>query len=386
MARLEMVDSGILYINPDPSHYYSFASHPHPLQLSESEFLCTYQDGSGLYGADMNIYLLRSSDGGQTWTHEGPLYDKSGDDRPYSYHDGQLNRLSDGTLTVLAFRADRSDPRRRMFSDTGGLITSETVLFTSGDGGHTWSGPQPIRLSRDLVATPSGGIVELADGRWMAAFDQWHGYDDPGPYEPRMWAFYSSDRGQTWGDEVVMADGKAEKKGYWHGKTIRLQDGHLYTLFWAADMRPLPERDVINLPNHYAYADAAGRRWETPQPTNLPGQTNCPAQLPDGRIAVIYTLREAERPGFMVTLSEDGGRTFDLEHQVRVWDSTGWETIGLSSPDKYPNSHDTVAFGAPTLMVTLKGELYASWWCTLASVTHLRWARLRVLDGKEVLR
>ena len=62
------------------------------------------------------------------------------------------------------------------------------------------------------------------------------------------------------------------------------------------------------------------------------------------------------------------------------WDATGWTHLGVSSPDKYPHSHDTIAFGAPTLMTTLESDLYASWWCTYASLTHNRWARLRVVD------
>ncbi len=115
-----------------------------------------------------------------------------------------------------------------------------------------------------------------------------------------------------------------------------------------------------------------------PQPTNLPGQTNWPAQLPDGTLAAIYTLREGEQPGFLVVFSTDVGQSWDLENQVRLWDATGWTHLGISSPDKYPRSHDTVAFGAPTLMTTLEGDLYASWWCTYASMTHIRWARLGV--------
>jgi hypothetical protein len=82
----------------------------------------------------------------------------------------------------------------------------------------------------------------------------------------------------------------------------------------------------------------------------------------------------------MATLSEDGGRRWDVENQVRLWDATGWTHIGIPIPDRYPHSHDTIAFGAPTLMTTQEGELYASWWCTYASLTHIRWARLRVVD------
>jgi hypothetical protein len=172
-----------------------------------------------------------------------------------------------------------------------------------------------------------------------------------------------------------MAEGQTVGKGFWHGKTIRLADDRLFTLYWAADMTQ-PDKGPVNLPIHYTIADPQGHHWPVPQPTTLPGQTNWPAQLPDGSLAAIYTLREAGAPGFFVTLSTDGGQTWDLENQVRVWDATGWTHIGLSSPDKYPRSHNTIAFGAPTLVTLQNGDLYASWWCTYASLTHIRWARL----------
>lgn len=377
MATLEIIDSGILYINPDPAHYHVFASHAHPLQLSAQEFVATYQRGDGMYAVNGNIALTRSLDGGVTWQHQGFLHDKTGDDRPYSYHDGFLSRVADGSLVVLAFRSDRSQPDKPMFSPSGGLIENEPVLFFSSDGGHTWSQPQPIQLPAGLVATPASTIVELADGRWLATFDQWHAYDDDRPYKPIMLACTSADRGRTWSPMQTMADGAAVGKGFWHGKTLRLNDDQLFTLYWAADMTQ-PDKGPVNLPIHYAITDANASTWPMPQPTILPGQTNWPAQLPDGTLAAIYTKREGEQPGFLVVLSTDQGQSWDLENQVRLWDTTGWTHLGISSPDKYPRSHDTVAFGAPTLMTTLEGELYASWWCTYASITHIRWARLRV--------
>jgi hypothetical protein len=377
MTTLSLVDSGILYINQDPAHHHVFASHAHPLQLSAQEFIATYQRGDGMYAANANIALARSTDGGLTWQHEGFLHDRQGDDRPYSYHDGFLSHLRDGTLVVFAFRADRSNPDQPMFSPSGGLIANEPVFFFSSDGGHTWTPPQPMTLPPRLVATPASPIVELADGRWLATFDQWHAYNEERTYQPIMLACTSADRGRTWSEMTVMADGAAVGKGFWHGKTIPLADGRLYTLYWAADMTQ-PEQGPVNLPIHYAITDPQASQWPMPQPTTLPGQTNWPAQLPDGRLAAIYTAREAERPGFFVALSPDGGQHWDLDNLVRVWDATGWTHIGISAPDKYPRSHDTIAFGAPTLLTTLEGDLYASWWCTYASITHIRWARLRV--------
>ena len=376
MAHLEIVDSGILYITADPSHEHVFASHPHVLPLSASEFLCTYERGHAMLSPERNTALLRSQDGGVTWHEEGFLHDRSGDDRPYSYGDGFISRMSDGTIVVITMRSDRSDPRRKFLSPTGGLIDSDNVIFVSRDDGRTWTRPQPLVLPPGLVLTPANPVIELADGRWLATFDRWCAYDDPDPNKPGMWAFFSADRGKTWGDGLVIAEVTPAGKAFWHGRTVRLNDGRLYTLIMSADISD-PRRGVVRENLHYMLADSAGRHWSAPVPTPVPGQTNNVAELPDGRLGAIYTWRDAAQPGFMVMLSEDGGQTWNLERQVRVWDATGWTHLGVNAPAKWPHSHDTIAFGAPDLVATPDGDLYAAWWCTLASLTHLRWARLR---------
>ena len=286
MAKLEICDSGILYINTNPAYAHVFASHAHPVQLSGREFICTYQRGAGMYAADMKIAVMRSLDGGATWAEAGWLWDGAADARPYSYHDGFLSRLADGRLAVLTFRVDRTQPDRPLFSPSGGLAGVELLLFFSADGGRTWTSPQPFRTSSELrrrgtgVLTPASNLLELADGRWMATFDKWPAFDDPGPYRPRMWAYFSADGGLTWPESTLLADGHAEGKGFWHGKTIRLADDRLYTLFWAAHMTA--DRGPVDLPLHYAYGDATGRHWTQPGPTALAcparptGQPSCP--------------------------------------------------------------------------------------------------------------
>ena len=373
MPNLHIVDSGILFINPDPAHQHFSAFFPNVVQISPQEFICIYQRGDGMYATNSNIAMLRSTDGGATWRDEGYLWDTSKDDRPYSYHATFISRMDDGTLVVCPCRADRSDSDRPFFSEQGGLIANDPLLFTSRDNGHTWSEPAVISLPEGPVATAAQSIIELADGRWLATFDEWPAFDDPGPYKPRMLGFFSDDNGKTWKDRVVMADGAEEGKGFWHGRAIRLSDDRLFSLYWSANMT---DQGPVDLPIHYAYADPDGRGWEPPKPTSIPGQTNNTTELPDGRLAAIYTWRESDEPGFMVVLSQDGGRTWDLKNQVRVWDATGWTHIGLSRPDRYPRSHDTIAFGAPSMITTMNGELFATWWCTYASLTHMRWARI----------
>jgi len=383
MSKLEVIDSDVIYMNPDPAHYHVAAFYPHPLQLSENEFICSYSRGAGLCAADVDIAMARSLDGGVTWAQEGSVYDGSDDDRTFSYIDGTLSMMGDGTVVMIAMRSDRTDPHLPYVSETGGLLENEPVLFFSNDAGRTWTAPLPIRLPQGFVATPTNPVIELEDGRWFASFDRWHGYHEPrptGPYKNRMFGLFSDDRGRTWTDMVVMADGEPDGLDFWHGKTIRLTDDRLFTLYQAADMKN-ERNERIFLPLHVAYADSDGRNWSKPEPTGIPGQTNCPAELPNDDLCAVYSYRESEQPGFMAVLSEDGGRTWDVDNAVRLWDATGNTHIGISRHDTFPRSRETMAYGAPTLMTTLSGILYASWWCTYASITHVRWARIRVVSG-----
>jgi hypothetical protein len=287
-----------------------------------------------------------------------------------------MSQMREGALLIGAFRADRSDPEKPMFNErTGGLRPVEPILLRSQDGGSSWGPPEPVALPSGIVATPAGPIVELADGRWFWPFDQWKAFDDEGPYQPHTLGFFSRDAGRTWGDMVAYADGAADGKGFWHGKPIALAGGRLATMYWAADMIT-----GANLPNHICFGDAGARVWSAPEPTNLPGQTSALVDLGEGRLCAVYTWREAERPGIMAALSADGGHTWDLDGQVRLWDATGRDRLGVLSLDRYPRSHDTIAFGAPVALRASDGDVYASWWCMEAALIHVRWARLRVSD------
>lgn len=368
------MDSGVIYRNPDPGHRHVAAFFPHPLELPNGEFICAYNRGAALYATDLNFFLARSSDRGKTWSENYTIISRTDDNRHYSYHDPFLSQMRDGTLLLAAFRADRSDPEQPMFNEqTGGLLWVEPIILRSSDGGRNWTIPQRVALPDGIVATPATSIIELHDGRWFWTFDEWNDFDDASPYQPRSLGFFSDDQGLTWDSMLAYADGAADGKGFWHGKPIMLEDRRLLTMYWAADMR-----SGANLPNHMCISDESARQWTTPEPTNLPGQTNAVVALGDGMLCSVYTLREAERPGIMAALSVDGGWTWKLDQQVCLWDATGRDRLGVAALDTYPRSHDTIAFGAPAAFRTANGDVYAAWWCMEAGIVHNRWARLRI--------
>jgi hypothetical protein len=126
-------------------------------------------------------------------------------------------------------------------------------------------------------------------------------------------------------------------------------------------------------------SDATGSEWGEPQATGIPGQTSCPVVIADGLMAAIYSHREGtDQPGIKIVLSQDSGKTWELDDPLVVWDAYGKEELGVPRTDSYPSSHDVIAYGAPLLTHLSDNELMASLWCTQGADTHIRCYRLRV--------
>jgi len=377
MPRIEIVSEGPIYRNSNPGYDHVSAFFSHVVQLSDQEFLCSYNRGSAIYATDLTFYAARSIDGGKTWPEQTIIHDSSTDVTPYSYHDPMLALMSDGMLVITAFRIDRSDPDRPIFHDeTVGITELELVLLRSSDRGHSWTRPEPMTIPQDLIVTPSSEVLELKDGRWFMPCDRWHAFDSQEPYQPQVLGLFSSDQGRTWSDPVVIADTNSENKGFWHGQVIRMDDGRLFTMFWTALVDS--DSEIDNQPLHRAIGSADAREWSEPEASDLPGQSNRAVQLAGPRMLDFYTRRDGSQPGLFAVLSGDGGRTWDLDGQVCVWDATGHDKLGVEASDTYPRSHDTIAFGAPRAIRLSNGDVMATFWCTEQSLTHVRCTRLRL--------
>ena len=374
MPTLHVTGAGVLYRNPLPGHQVVHASIPFTLEVTPGQFLCVYRRGTAFYSPDGVLAKVRSMDGGKTWQEEGVVRDPRQDERPYSYSAPTVTKLSDGSLVIVAMRRDHSDPTKLAVNPkTGSFMPVQTLLFRSPDAGRTWSDPEIIGIPDHLILDFSGPVIELNDGRWFLPFDRGKDYDDPGPPRTYMLGLFSSDQGRTWGDQVIMADGRDTDIAYFHGRVIRLLDGRLFTLLWARN-----EKTGTFLTIHRVVSDVHGRNWSAPEATTIPGQTSWAADLGDGRMVAGYTYRDGAKPGIRAALSLDGGKTWDLDRQVQLWDATGRETIGVVAVDQYPQSHDVIAFGKPMATATGDGEVLVSFWCTEFCVTQAQWARLRL--------
>ena len=373
MKRLEVLDDGVIYKNPEPGLKAECAFLPNVVPLDGDEVICVYRIGQAFYSTDGTLNVARSTDGGKTWVPEGRVWDIANDDRPYNYSAPHAFRLRDGTLVLTAFRMDFSDPRPQFNPDTGGHRPSEKIILFSADDGQTWTPPRVMDLPLGSLPDTPSSIIELDDGRWWLGLELWKEWDDTGPLHIRGYSTFSDDRGETWSDAIAMDSASDTERMFSHSRYVKMLDGRVAALQWT--QKPGSAED---LPEHITISNGDASAWSYPVPTNLMAQTCWLTDLGDGVMAAAYTDREGMNPGIDVVLSQDEGRTWDVESQVQVWDAVGQEYLGTDRVPEYPKSHDNIAFGKPNLARTADGTLIASWWCTQAAVTHSRFARLRV--------
>ena len=388
MKRLLVTEEGILYRNPAPGYKAECAYLPNVVPLAEKELLCFYRIGQAFYSADGKLARLRSRDGGGTWAQEGCIWDpanppdsrRAGDKAHYNYSAPHGTQLKDGTLLLVAkrfavsavWRAGGEAGWRIFNADTGGIRPCEAALFRSTDDARTWSPPRVIHLPGGGLADTPSQIIEMNDGRLFLACELWKAWDDTRPLHITGFAVFSDDGGETWGERVDFPSARDTEKMFSHSRYARMLDGRICALQWTQDIGARKNYDL-----HFTISDETGTRWSYPQPTGIPGQTSWVADLGGGALAAAYTRREGMNPGTLVVVSEDEGKTWDLDHQVMVWDAVGQEYLGVEHRPSYPASHDNIAFGKPNLARSADGSLICSWWCTQACVTHIRFARLR---------
>jgi hypothetical protein len=252
------------------------------------------------------------------------------------------------------------------------MLQPQMLVYRSTDGGHTWA-EQPVPVNPKLVGCSLANILELEDGTLMLPFESWKSYDDLGPVNHAAYALFSADGGQHWGEPVMLFDGVAEDVFFFDARLAKLGDNRLFSASWVHGRTS--DRD---LPVHVHWSEDNGRTWSVAYNTGLNGQVSFPVSLGNGRILMLYNRRYKERPGIMAVLSDDEGRTWDVEHQVTVWDAFGQGNVGAARNEGELADMTTFAFGRPEAVRLPDGDIMACFWCTGSCITHIRWCRLRV--------
>lgn len=253
------------------------------------------------------VELMRSRDGGETWSWPQVILDGPIDDRDAGVLETRQGTLLITTFTSLAYqpqleraqtqgnwppeRLARWQAAHRRVDEAGRNKALGVWMTRSTDGGLTWSSRYDCQ-----VDSPHGPI-QLSDGRLLyAGKELWHG-------EKRVGVCESSDDGQSWRWLATIPAREGD-------------DAQAYHELHAVEAAP--GRLIVQIRNHSSRnsgetlqceSEDGGQSWSVPQPIGVWGLPSHLLRLCDGRLLMTYGYRRSPF-GNQARLSVDQGRSW----------------------------------------------------------------------------
>ena len=302
------------------------------------------------------VQLVRSKDGGETWSRPRTVYSSCIDDR-----DAGIIELANGDLALFWFssvcfsgplqyrRHFAKLPYERTIADCGNFCA------ISGDGGLTWSKPFKMRGSAN-----HGGI-QLRDGRLlmvgrrMREYGMMH-WDDPEFKTTRheLTVEESRDNGRTWRQiSKIVPQPPYDITQFHEPHVVECADGRLLVQFRC-------HQDGHHLTECFS-ADG-GLTWS--EMKDLPVRGGYPPhliRLKDGKLLSTYGFRSPEE-GERAMISDDDGKSWDHANEIRLCRACQAD-IGYPSTAQLPDGTLLTVYyqpenkGEPTCIMATKWRI-----------------------------
>lgn len=329
---------------------FAYISHPSIALLDNGEWLAAFNHsrrreprmhppGDPLF----RTLLARSADQGATWEapYFAPGFDWSGTECP------GIAQLRDGTVVLTQFRFGwypLALARKRCAAGEKISICLPDRGWTEDFGDGDWSGSQYTwargyhgfyaHLSDDgghsfectvkIDPTPyrdgysRTGAIELADGRVAYAVTEHHP-----PTSLNTYILFSGTSGRTWDSPVLIA--AVSEPVFGEPDIAEVAPGELFCV-----LRNSGRTGQL----HSCRSRDNGKTWSAPERTPLFGHPGHLLILADDRLLCTYGRRQ-EPFGIRACLSEDGGRTWQLEREIIVRDDLPNADLGYPTTIEY---------------------------------------------------
>ena len=289
---------------------------PTVCRLKSGDILAVFSgDREGHCCPSGKVQMVRSADGGETWSKARTIADIGiVDDR-----DAGIVQLPSGEIIVswftsIVFGTDaglvRRHPDWKRYLDGRDPAAVRAAkgyfLIRSRDDGRTWSRPE--RLNCDHA--PHGPVV-LRDGSLLqVGRDQER--TDCSKTICQISAMRSTDAGCTWTtlcERIAWAKGDNTRPDLAHEPHVaELPDGTL-----VAMVRYEGDAGLKYL--RQSVSKDGGRTWSTLAKVPLAGFPPHLLALPDGKLVCVYGCRQRQF-GEYACISDDGGKTWDVANEI----------------------------------------------------------------------
>lgn len=303
--------------------------------------------------------LLRSRDGGRTFGEKRVVDDETF--RFSSSQDTTLTVLGDGSLVASLYswgiaqapsRADR--PKSSSGMPIAGADKPFSGIFEgawtrrSTDGGTTWTERRAVQVKGLPPLATRAPMIELDDGTLLLQVNDFSRGIDGARDWARVFCLRSKDRGATWGEPALVAEGADRQVHFLEPSLVRLRSGRMITMLRTRGEGAGADERKGNVGSHFGYlfqsvSEDRGRTWARPEPTPMWGFPGHVLELRDGRLLCAYGYRRAPY-GVRATLSHDGGKTWDIAHEIVVRSDGGTVDLGYPVSIQLPDGRILMAY------------------------------------------
>jgi hypothetical protein len=239
--------------------------------------------------------VVRSSDGGHSWSEPVIVFDSDADDR-----DSQLLTLKDGTVVCSWFSCIDEDwkwkkPSENIKPDTLSALP-RGWLRRSHDGGRTWE----KEVYPTIVGQHAGPSL-LSNGDMLQCGPA------AGPDGKRLVATRSTDGGLSWSiiGEIPCEKILNKETGITHA---RFNESH------ALEIAPGKIICVFRPRIYIARSNDGGITWTQPEDIGVYGYPSYLLRLSAGPILCVFSDRRQPKQAIRGVLSYDDGKTWDIKN------------------------------------------------------------------------
>lgn len=374
---MRIIDRGTV-MAAAPGGPRAYGVSPHVVSLADGTLLVSYIVGSGKDTEDQMLELVRSTDGGRTW---------SAPERPFSpvlggvrgcFRVAPVTRLEGDRLILATLWIDREAyPGQPLFHpETEGCLPMAIAVADSTDSGRTWSPLRVVPMTPD-VGPPSltNAILRLADGRLALSIESNKAYLDTSPWFQRVYYCWSSDQGRTWTAPTVICEDPTGRIANWDQRTGVAPDGRLASFTWTYDFVDHAYRNI----QRRISADG-GATWTLPDDLGFADQAAHPAMRSDGSVVLAWVDR-FDRQAILARVASSIEAPFDPASEVVIHDGRApvREALlgeGATTGDMLVDM-GTWTWGLPYAETLPDGDVMVVHYAGVPGRVDIRWVRLR---------
>ncbi len=192
-------------------------------------------------------------------------------------------------------------------------------VHLSTDGGHSFDETVKIDCSPYRDGYTRTGVIELQDGRTAYAVTEHH----PPLPKADTYILFSNTGGQSWDPPLLTVP--SPESAFGEPDIAEVAPGEIYCILRSA--------------NGGGYLHACrsldgGRTWSNPEVTPMFGGPGHLLNLKDGRLLCTYGRRKAPF-GIRASVSEDGGRFWNIEQEIVIRDDLPNGDLGYPTTIEY---------------------------------------------------